>query len=83
MPAPAHRTVAKVNRGHARRLRREMADAEARLWFALRAHRLDGLSFRRQTPIGRYIVDFVCHDCQLVIELDGGQHDNSKADIES
>ncbi|MCW5690063.1 MAG: endonuclease domain-containing protein [Pseudolabrys sp.] len=82
MPVPAHRTVSKVNRGHARRLRRDMTDAEARLWISLRAHRLDGLSFRRQTPIGRYIVDFVCHDCHLVIELDGGQHDGSRTDIE-
>lgn len=82
MSVPAHRAVPKVNRGHARRLRREMTDAETRLWFALRAHRLDGLSFRRQTPIGRFIVDFVCHDRRLVIELDGGQHVESKEDVE-
>jgi very-short-patch-repair endonuclease len=82
MSVPAHRTVSKVNRGHARRLRREMTDAETRLWFALRAHRLDGLSFRRQTPIGKYIVDFVCQERRLVIELDGGQHVESKRDVE-
>ncbi|HEY0223172.1 MAG TPA: endonuclease domain-containing protein [Pseudolabrys sp.] len=57
-----------------------MTDAESRLWYALRAHRLDGLSFRRQTPIGRYIVDFVCLDLRLIIELDGGQHTESKKD---
>ena len=40
----------------------------------MRAHRLAGASFRRQTPIGPYVVDFVCHDANLIIELDGGQH---------
>jgi very-short-patch-repair endonuclease len=59
-----------------------MTDAEMRLWQALRAHRLMGLSFRRQTPIGRFIVDFVCHDRWLVIELDGGQHAESAKDLE-
>ncbi len=51
-----------------------MTDAERKLWFQLRAHRLDGLSFRRQLPIGAYIADFACHDHRLIIELDGGQH---------
>lgn len=82
MSVPAHRAAPKANRGHARRLRREMTDAETRLWFALRAHRLDGLSFRRQTPIGGFIVDFVCQDRRLIIELDGGQHAESKQDVE-
>jgi very-short-patch-repair endonuclease len=44
------------------------------IWNALRAHRLNGASFRRQTPIGPYVADFVCHAANLVIELDGGQH---------
>ena len=48
----------------------------------LRAHRLDGLSFRRQVPIGRFVVDFVCQDRRLIIELDGGQHAESVADME-
>jgi very-short-patch-repair endonuclease len=51
-----------------------MSEAEKRLWYHLRAHRFGGVTFRRQTPIGRYIVDFVCHDAGLIIELDGGQH---------
>jgi very-short-patch-repair endonuclease len=59
-----------------------MTDAESKLWYSLRAHRLDGLSFRRQTPIGRYIVDFVCLDRWLIVELDGGQHAESKTDAE-
>jgi very-short-patch-repair endonuclease len=59
-----------------------MTDAELRLWSALRAHRLNGLSIRRQTPIGRFIVDFVCHGQKLIVELDGGQHAESKKDLE-
>jgi very-short-patch-repair endonuclease len=49
---------------------------------AIRAHRLNGLSFRRQTPIGRFIVDFICHDCRLIVEVDGGQHAESSKDVE-
>ena len=62
-------------------MRSEMTDAERVLWQQLRAHRLDGLRFRRQTPIGRYIVDFVCHECRLIVELDGGQHAESQRDV--
>jgi very-short-patch-repair endonuclease len=59
----------------------EMTDAERVLWMQLRAHRLDGLRFRRQTPMGQYIVDFVCHERRPVIELDGGQHAESQRDV--
>jgi very-short-patch-repair endonuclease len=59
-----------------------MTDAEHRLWSWLRAHRLDGLSFRRQVPVGSFILDFVCHEQMLVIEVDGGQHAQSKRDVE-
>ena len=62
----------------ARRLRSSMSEAEKRLWYHLRAHRFAGASFRRQAPIGRYIVDFVCHHAGLIIELDGGQHGTVK-----
>lgn len=51
-----------------------MTDAEQRLWFELRAHRLGGLSFRRQHSIAGYVADFACLPLKLVIELDGGQH---------
>ena len=61
-------------RENAKTLRTHMTDAEARLWYQLRAHRFMGLKFKRQKPIGRYIVDFVCLEQFLVIELDGGQH---------
>jgi len=55
-------------------LRRESTDAERLLWSRLRGQRLLGYKFRRQHPIGHFIVDFVCTECALVIELDGGQH---------
>jgi very-short-patch-repair endonuclease len=54
-----------------------MSEAEKRLWYHLRAHRFLGARFRRQALIGPYIVDFVCHDAGLIIELDGGQHGSS------
>jgi very-short-patch-repair endonuclease len=58
----------------ARRLRRDMTDAERAMWRILRGRQLAGLKFRRQEPIGRYIVDFVCFSPRVVIEIDGGQH---------
>src|SRR5262245_52588453 len=58
----------------ARRLRRDQTDAERVLWFRLRDRRLDGWKFRRQAPIDRYVVDFVCADARVVVGLDGGQH---------
>src|SRR5438105_12138479 len=58
----------------ARRLRRDQTDAERVLWFRLRDRRLGGMKFRRQMPVDRYIVDFLCADARLVIEIDGGQH---------
>jgi very-short-patch-repair endonuclease len=61
-------------RSRARSLRRELTDAEHIIWSALRAHRMNGASFRRQTPIGPYVVDFMCPAASLVIEIDGGQH---------
>lgn len=51
-----------------------MSDAERKLWHALRYKQLNGHRFRRQHPIGRYIADFACIEQKLVIELDGGQH---------
>ncbi len=64
----------------AKALRSSMTDAETRLWLHLRAHRLQGFKFKRQQPIGPYIVDFVCFDARLVIEVDGGQHLDSCSD---
>jgi very-short-patch-repair endonuclease len=59
---------------YAKELRSNMTDAERHLWCYLRAHRFLGLKFKRQKPMGAYIVDFICLECRLVIELDGGQH---------
>ena len=58
----------------AKRLRSNQTEAEQRLWYHLRAHRFIGLKFKRQKPLGRYIVDFICHERRLIIEVDGGQH---------
>jgi very-short-patch-repair endonuclease len=58
---------------NAKVLRSNQTEAEQRLWYHLRAHRFMGLKFKRQKPIGRYIVDFICMERALVIELDGGQ----------
>jgi very-short-patch-repair endonuclease len=58
----------------ARSLRKSMSDGERRLWHALRMRQIDGARFRRQHPIGRYIVDFVCLDRRLIVEVDGGHH---------
>jgi very-short-patch-repair endonuclease len=66
--------ISKPLRRRAKGLRRDITDAERIVWYELRAHRLHGASFRRQTPIGPYVVDFVCHAAKLIIEVDGGQH---------
>jgi very-short-patch-repair endonuclease len=58
----------------ARKLRRDQTDAERALWFQLRDRRPRGLKFRRQAPVDRYVVDFLCADANLIVELDGGQH---------
>src|SRR5438552_946826 len=58
----------------ARRLRRDMTFAERKLWAKLRNRQLDGEKFRRQHPLGKYVLDFYCEERQLVIELDGPHH---------
>lgn len=59
---------------HARALRKNPTDAERALWNGLRFWQVGGYKFRRQQPIGDYIVDFVCLEKKIVIEVDGGQH---------
>lgn len=66
-----------LQRQRARHLRKNSTDAEKHLWYHLRAGRL-GFKFKRQVPVGTYIVDFVCLEKRLVIELDGGQHMDNK-----
>ncbi len=58
----------------ARALRAQMTDAETLMWQQLRGRRFQGFKFRRQRPLGPYILDFVCLEAGLVIEIDGGQH---------
>lgn len=58
----------------AKLLRKNSTDVERLLWRYLRAGRFAGHKFRRQQPVGSYVVDFVCFEAKLVIELDGGQH---------
>jgi very-short-patch-repair endonuclease len=65
----------------ARRLRRESTEAEKLLWSYLRRKSLFGFKFRRQEQIGDYIVDFVCYEKKLIIELDGGHHNQDETKI--
>jgi very-short-patch-repair endonuclease len=71
MPAPA-----KI-RNFSRSLRKNPTDAEKKLWAHLRRKQISGRRFRRQHPLGRYIVDFVCLEAKLIVEIDGGQHTES------
>ncbi len=73
-----HSTTSKQTE-RAKALRRKHTDAEILLWAALRKLRAQNLKFRRQQPIGQYIVDFVCFNKQLIIEVDGSQHDVESA----
>jgi very-short-patch-repair endonuclease len=52
-----------------------MTPAETLLWRYIKAHRIDGMGFRRQMPMARYVADFVCHSARLIVELDGESHD--------
>jgi len=60
--------------GVARRLRKYSTDTEQRLWGHLRDKQIEGFKFRRQQPVGRYVVDFVNLEKKVVVEVDGGQH---------
>jgi very-short-patch-repair endonuclease len=63
----------------AKELRKKQTEAEKRLWFKLRDQQMQGIKFRRQEPIGNYIVDFVNFENKLVVEIDGSPH--NKAEI--
>jgi very-short-patch-repair endonuclease len=65
----------------AKHLRRNMTDAETKLWQELRAKRFEHYKFKRQQPIGKYIVDFVCLSRRLIVEIDGSQHEGSHSDV--
>lgn len=68
-----------INR--ARALRQGQSVAEKLLWERLRGHRLDGLGFRRQSPVGEFVVDFVCHTPPLIVEVDGPMHDDAEQQV--
>src|ERR1700743_1437952 len=70
-----HAAVSERQRSRAKQLRQAMTRAETLLWRHLKANRMDGVGFRRQTPIGNYVVDFACSASKLVIELAGGSPD--------
>ena len=72
----ADRRKVRIERG----LRSRQTDAERKLWFAVGDRRLSGFKFVRQEAIGPFIVDFVCRDKRLVVEVDGGRHADSAED---
>jgi very-short-patch-repair endonuclease len=67
--------------GVARRFRRNSTIAEQRLWYQPRSRSLCGMKFVRQEPVGPYIVDFVCREHRIVVEVDGGQHCKNERDL--
>ncbi|EHQ99477.1 endonuclease domain-containing protein [Bradyrhizobium sp. WSM471] len=77
---PHHRPTARHLRQFAKNMRHEPTDAEAAMWRLLRDRRLSAYKFRRQAPIENYILDFVCFEKRLVIEIDGSQHAESQRD---
>ncbi len=76
-----HTSYAYFLKNKAIQLRKNQTDAEKVLWNYLRANRFFGLHFKRQQPIGEYIVDFVCFSKKLIIELDGGQHNEGQKGV--
>ena len=62
----------------ARKMRADMTETEKILWSELNSKKLDGLRFRKQHPLGRYIADFCCYSVKMVIEIDGGIHSTQK-----
>src|SRR3954451_14371420 len=70
-----HAAVSERQRNRAKQLRQAMTRAETLLWRYLKAHRIDGLGFRRQVPFRNYIADFACLSAKLIVELDGASHD--------
>jgi very-short-patch-repair endonuclease len=77
---PNHRPTAKRIRNFAKKMRREPTDAEAAMWRLLRHRRLALFKFRRQVPFQRFILDFVCFEKRVIIEIDGSQHASSERD---
>jgi very-short-patch-repair endonuclease len=68
-----------IMKQRARKLRTEATDAERALWARLRRRQILGYKFRRQQPLGQYIVDFVCLEKRLIVEVDGSQHNEQQS----
>ncbi len=85
-PLPLRERVAAQRPGEgppkafARHLRKAMTEPERKLWAMLKGRRFESFKFRRQVPLGRYVVDFVCFEMRLIVEADGGQHSESAHD---
>jgi very-short-patch-repair endonuclease len=75
---PPHRRNRPRTVQRAKKLRRDMTDAERKLWLRLNVRQL-GCKFRKQVPFDPYIADFACLEHRLIVELDGGQHDENRA----
>jgi very-short-patch-repair endonuclease len=78
---PHHRPITKRIRNFAKRMRREPTEAETAMWRLLRDRRFSHIKFRRQVPFQNYILDFVCFERRLVIEIGGSQHAEAMSDI--
>jgi very-short-patch-repair endonuclease len=77
-----HRSIPPRHRRFARDMRADATKAENLLWQALRNRQLEGLKFKRQVPLDGHILDFVCFEARLIVEVDGGQHSESTSDLE-
>ena len=75
------RDANKFATGRSRQLRANSTNAELRLWCRLRSRSLGGFKFIRQEPVGPYILDFVCREQKVIVELDGGQHATDSRDV--
>ena len=75
-----HREPPKAHRKHAKSMRADATKAENLIWQALRRSQLEGFKFRRQVPLDGYILDFVCFEARLIVEVDGGQHAENMRD---
>ena len=76
----AQRTGEGPPKAFVRHLRKEMTEPERKLWAMLKDRRFESFKFRRQVPLGRYVVDFACFEKRLIVEADGGQHSESAHD---
>jgi very-short-patch-repair endonuclease len=75
-----HRPIPALAQARAKAMRVEATDAERALWRLLRDRRLAGMKWRRQVPLGQFIVDFICLEHRIIVECDGSQHAENSRD---